>query len=199
MRLANRSSWLLLAIAFSIWTATDVVAMALLYPHARASAPARLWAILFGMFVVALSLSVVVGRRWRLVQFALITIECGAVMTMAATPGRGDPGPLLAPIALQVALLFGTRTALWWALMQSALIWVARWQFLPDMMAWFYWFVNDAAELIAIGAVHILRREDEMNQALASTNAELRATQVLLADSAAASERARISRELHDA
>jgi signal transduction histidine kinase len=53
--------------------------------------------------------------------------------------------------------------------------------------------------VIAVGVVHLLRREAETAEALARTNAELRATQALLAENAAAAERLRISRELHDA
>ena len=176
-----------------------VGAMALIYPDRANHAPVMLWVALFGVFGAALSISLLVGRRSPHGQMILIVIETMAVMAMAAVPGRGDPGPLLALIALQAALLFGTGAALWWVLMQSLLIWVARWSFLSDRMSWFFWFVNCAAELIAVGAVHVLRREAETSQALSRSNAELRATQVLLADSAAAAERARISRELHDA
>jgi signal transduction histidine kinase len=118
---------------------------------------------------------------------------------MAAMPHRGDPGPLLAPVALHVALLFGTGAALRWVVAQSALIWLARWQFLSDMESWLYWGLNVASEVIAVGAVHVLRSEAETGHALGRINAELRATQALLADSAAAAERMRISRELHDA
>jgi signal transduction histidine kinase len=53
--------------------------------------------------------------------------------------------------------------------------------------------------VIAVGAVHVLRSEAETGLALSRINAELRATQALLAGSAAAAERMRISRELHDA
>jgi signal transduction histidine kinase len=199
MRLAQRYSWLFLAIAVSIWIAIGVGAMALFYPDRANHTPVMLWVALFGLFGAALSISLLVGRRSPRGQMILIVIEFMAVMAMAAVPGRGDPGPLLALIALQAALLFGTGAALWWVLMQSLLIWVARWSFLSDRMSWFFWFVNCAAELIAVGAVHVLRREAETSQALSRSNAELRATQVLLADSAAAAERARISRELHDA
>ena len=199
MRLAQRYSWLFLAIAVSLWIAIGVGAMALLYPDRGNQASAMQWVTLFGVFGAALSISLLVGRRSPRSQMMLIAIEFIAVMAMAAVPGRGDPGPLLALIALHAALLFGTRAALWWVLAQSLLIWAARWSFLPERMSWFYWFVNVALELIAVGAVHVLRREAETNQTLSRTNAELRATQVLLADSAAAAERARISRELHDA
>ena len=199
MRLAQRHSWLIIAIAVSIWLAVSVAAMALLYPDHGNRGTAVLWVVLFGLFAAMLSASALIGRRRFHLQAALIALEFVTVVAIAAIPGRGDPGPLLTPIALQAALLFGTRRSLWRVAVQSLLIWAARWHFVTDAVNWFFWFVNAASQLIAIGAVHILRRESEMNQALASTNAELRATQVLLADSAAASERARISRELHDA
>jgi signal transduction histidine kinase len=117
---------------------------------------------------------------------------------MAAT-NRGDPGPLLAPIALQVALLFGTRHAVAWVVVQSILVRLVLWTFNDNPVFWFYWGVNIAGELIAVGAVYALRRDAETSLALGRINAELRATQALLAESAAEAERTRISRELHDA
>jgi len=95
--------------------------------------------------------------------------------------------------------LVGARPALTWVLVQSLLIWVGGWRHLGDRLMWLYWGVNVAAEVIAVGAVHVLRREAETRDALARINTELRATQALLAESAAAAERMRISRELHDA
>jgi signal transduction histidine kinase len=197
--MAQRFSWLIIAIAVSIWLAISVAAMALLFPDHGNRGPVLLWLLLFGLLSASLSLSALIGRRRLRGQAVLIGVEFLTVMAIAAIPGRGDPGPLLTPIALQAALLFGTRRALWLVLMQSVLIWGARWPFLTDAVNWFFWFANVASQLIAIGAVHLLRRDAEMSQALARTNAELRAIQVLLADSAAAAERARISRELHDA
>ena len=169
MRLAQRYSWLFLAIAVSIWIAIGVIAMALMLPDRETRAPALLWVLLFGVFGASLSISALAGRRLLTGQAVLILVEYLAVMAMAAIPGRGDPGPLLAPIALQAALLFGTRAALGWVLAQSVLFWIARWQFLPDMVSWFYWMLNVAAEIIAVGAVHVLRREAETSQALADT------------------------------
>jgi signal transduction histidine kinase len=199
MKLAQRHSWLLLAGAITAWLAIGVFMMALMLPDTKSHGPALLWIVLFAVFAAALLISLLLGRRARTGQAVLIAIEILAVVAMAAVPGRGDPGPLLAPIALQVALLFETRTALHCVIVQSVLIWLGRWQFLPDTMSWLYWGLNVAAEIIAVGAVHVLRREAETSQALARINAELRATQALLAGSAAAAERMRISRELHDA
>jgi signal transduction histidine kinase len=199
MRLSRRYAWLFLAIAFTIWLAVGVFTMAVVQPERAGRAPALVWVLLFGVYCAALLSAVVLGRRSRAGQLILIVIETLAVIAMAAIPGRGDPGPLLAPVALHVALLFGTGAALRWVVVQSVLIWLARWQFLPDMQSWLYWGLNVASEVIAVGAVHVLRSEAETGQALGRINAELRATQALLADSAAAAERMRISRELHDA
>ena len=196
MRLQQRHHWLILAVAVTIWVGVGVFAMALMRPPPD-SAPAWLWMLLFGMFGAALLGSVWIGERSRNAQWVLIAIESVAVIGMAAT-NRGDPGPLLTPIALQVALLFGTRTALIWIVVQSILTRAGLWALYDNLLVWFYWVVNIAGELIAVG-VYALRRDAETNLALARTNAELRATQALLAESAAADERARISRELHDA
>ena len=198
MRLQQRLHWLILAVAVTIWIGVGVFAMALVVPESATRAPALVWILLFATFGVALFGSVVVGQRSQIGQILLIGVETLAVVAMAATH-RGDPGPLLTPIALQVALLFGTRPALLWVVVQSILVRLALGSFNSDPVLWFYWGVNIAGELIAVGAVHALRREAERSLALGRINAELRATQALLAESAAQAERTRISRELHDA
>ena len=197
MRLQHRYYWLILAVAVTIWIAVGVFTMAIASGATRTS-PLP-WLLLFGAYGFALVSSVVVGQRSRTVQFALIAVEAACVIVMAALPHRGDSGPLLAPIALQAALIFDTHAAACVVIAQSVLIWLARLQFLADPMSWLYWGLNLAAEVIAVGAVHVLRREAETSLVLGRTNAELRATQALLAESAAQAERTRISRELHDA
>jgi signal transduction histidine kinase len=52
--------------------------------------------------------------------------------------------------------------------------------------------------LFAVSAAHLARSEASARQDLAKANAELRATQALLADNARMAERLRISRDLHD-
>ena len=53
-------------------------------------------------------------------------------------------------------------------------------------------------ELFAVSAAHLARSEASARQSLAKVNAELRATQALLANDARMAERLRISRDLHD-
>jgi signal transduction histidine kinase len=197
MRLQQRHYWLILAIAITIWIGVGVFAMALTFPD-RAAAPATIWLELFGIFGAALLGSVLIGERSRKSQTLLIGIETLAVVAMATT-NRGSPGPLLTPIALQVALLFGTRPALLWLVVQSILVRLGLWQSIADPVSWFYCGVDIAGELIAVGAVYALRRDAETSLALGRMNAELRATQALLTESAAQAERTRISRDLHDA
>jgi len=197
MRPTLRYSWLLLAIAVSVWMAVGVFIMATMPGQDRAFL--GLWLLVFGLFGGSLAAAIAAKRRSRLTHALLIALESAAVIVMAAIPGHGDPGPLLAPIALHAALVFGARPALGWVLVQSLLIWVGGWRHRGDTTMWLFWAVNVAAEVIAVGAVHVLRREAETRDALARINTELRATQALLAESAAAAERMRISRELHDA
>jgi len=197
MRLTQRHAWLLLAVAITIWVAVGVFTMAIAYADTRTS-PLP-WLLLFGTYGAALFGSILLGHRSRSGQIALVGLEIVCVVAMAAVPHRGDPGPLLAPIALQATLVFETRTAIWVVIAQSLLVWLGRGPFLSDPMSWLYWALNLAAQVIAVGAVYALRREAEISLALERSNAELRATQALLAESAAQSERTRISRELHDA
>lgn len=197
MRLPQRYYWLVLAAAVTIWTGVGVVGMALMATSPRA-APAPIWIFLFSVFGTALLGSAWIGERGRNAQKLLVAVETIAVIAMAAT-NRGDPGPLLTPIALQAALLFGTRPALVLVLVQSILVRAGLLGQYGDAVTWFYWVVNIAGQLIAVGAVYALKRDAEHTLALGRMNAELRATQALLAESAAESERMRISRELHDA
>src|ERR1700730_5550249 len=199
MRLEQRLQWLILAVAVTIWIGVGVFAMALMPSRPDAHASALVWILLFAAFGAALFGSVLIGQRSRTSQVLLIGVETLLVVAMAAT-NRGSPGPLLTPIALQVALLFGTRPALAWVAVQSILLRLGLWEQNADLVGWFYfWSVDVTGELIAVGAVHALRREAERSLALGRINAELRATQALLAESAAEAERVRISRELHDA
>ena len=198
MRLEQRLHWLILAVAVTIWIGVGVFAMAVMPARPDAHATPLAWVLLIAAFGAALFGSVLIGQRSPKSQMMLIGIETLLVIAMAAT-NRGSPGPLLAPIALQAALLFGTRPALVWVAVQSALIRLGLWEQNADLVGWLYWAVDIAGELIAVGAVHALRREAERSLALSRINAELRATQALLAESAKQAERARISRELHDA
>jgi len=198
MRLEQRLHWLILAVAVTIWIGVGVFAMAVMPARPDAHATPLAWVLLFAAFGAALFGSVLIGQRSPKSQMMLIGMETLLVIAMAAT-NRGSPGPLLAPIALQAALLFGTRPALGWVAVQSALIRLGLWEQNADLVGWLYWAVDIAGELIAVGAVHALRREAERSLALSRINAELRATQALLAESAKQAERARISRELHDA
>ncbi|HET9388073.1 MAG TPA: histidine kinase [Steroidobacteraceae bacterium] len=198
MRLEQRIQWLILAVAVTIWIGVGVLAMAVM-PIRNAHASALAWIVLFAAFGAALLASVLIGQRWRKIQMLLIGFETLLVVAMAAT-NRGSPGPLLTPIALQAALLFGTRPALAWVIVQSILLRLGLWGQTADLVSWFYfWSVDVSGELIAVAAVHALRREAERTLALGRINAELRATQALFAESAAQAERMRISRELHDA
>ena len=198
MRLEQRLHWLILAVAVTIWIGVGVFAMAVMPARPDAHATPLVWILLFAAFGAALFGSVLIGQRSRTSQMMLIGIETLAVLAMAAT-NRGSPGPLLVPIALQAALLFGTRPALVWVIVQSLLIRLGLWEQNADIEGWLYWSLDIVGELIAVGAVHALRREAERSLALSRINAELRATQALLAESAKQAERARISRELHDA
>src|SRR5215472_11026705 len=198
MRLQQRYHWLILAVAVTIWTGVGVFTMAIVLPDAHSRVSTEVWILLFAVFGAALLCSVLLGQRSRYGQALLIGIETLSVVAMAAT-NRGDPGPLLTPIALQVALLFGTRPALVWVVVQSILERFGLWTLLADLGVWIFWGVNVVGQLIAVGAVYALRRDAENSLALGRINAELRATQALLAESAAEAERMRISRELHDA
>jgi len=198
MRLQHRYHWLILTVAITIWIAVGCVAMALAFSDRDARASAPVWIGLFSVFAAALVGSILIGQRSRAAQSLLIVIEVMCVVAMGLTD-RGSPGPLLTPIALQLALLFGTRNALIGVAVNSILLRIGLWDSNGQLMSWIYLGLDVSGQLIAVGVVQAVRLEAEASIALGRANAELRATQVLLAESAAKEERARISRELHDA
>ena len=151
MRLQHRYHWLILAVAISIWIAVGCVAMALAFPDRDARASASLWIGLFGTFAAALACSVLIGHRSRTAQCGLIAIEVLSVVAMGLTD-RGSPGPLLTPIALQVALLFDTRMALICVVVNSLLLRLGLWDSNGQLMSWIYLGLDVSGQLIASSA-----------------------------------------------
>jgi signal transduction histidine kinase len=101
-------------------------------------------------------------------------------------------------VASQVALVLSPTVTGVWMLVQSLCVGLCLLRTET--------FADAAAEVIALGgfqsfaavAVYLARREAEAKQDLAQTNAELRATRALLAETSRVNERTRIARELHD-
>ncbi|HEY3950555.1 sensor histidine kinase [Phenylobacterium sp.] len=201
MRLTPRYPGLSLAIGATTWFAVGAqhaILIVLAHGDRQHHAPPPAWWLLFGVFGLAMFVAIQL-RLSRALQTLLIGLEAASVVAMAGLFDHGGPGSLLVTVALQLSLLRGARSALAWIVVQSILLRLALWSSMADVRCWLEWGLDLAFQVIAVGAVQLLRREAETGQALSRINAELRATQVLLSESAAAAERVRISRDLHDA
>jgi signal transduction histidine kinase len=149
-----------------------------------ADSPLRfvIWAIAFATFGAGL---LVAARLW------VLALQVAAVTAMVLTLCDGFEGTLLVIVAMQLGGMLPRRTALLWIVAQTLLLgaavgyhWTPRAAFLitPPYLGF---------QLLAFLALEALARES-------AANAELRATQSIIAGSSRMGERLRISRELHD-
>ncbi len=101
-------------------------------------------------------------------------------------------------VAGQLPFFVGARAALAWVAAQTAVlvaVLLPRGSFLSAAQNG---LIFGAFQLFALGAARLAVSESRAREELARVNAELTATQALLAESARIGERLRISRELHD-
>lgn len=135
------------------------------------------------------------GKRWRL---AALILESGLALSLVWLICTGMEGTLLVVTAVQVAALFPLAAALGWIAVQSLLMaWIISLHWPPSVVfALFLGWLG--AQIFAALMSRALVDEAELRGQLAQRNAELRATQQLLADSSRAGERVRIAQELQD-
>lgn len=135
------------------------------------------------------------GTSWRP---AALLLQSGLALSLVWLVCSGFEGSLLVVVAAQVAAIFPLPLALGWIAAQSLLMgWIISLHWPPSVLfplvlAWL------GAQVFAALMSRALANEAEVRSQLAQRNAELRATQQLLADSSRAAERVRIARELHD-
>lgn len=125
-------------------------------------------------------------------------IQTAAALAMLEIICTGFESVLLVVVAAQLGLLFGFRSGLVWVVLQTVLI---GWFSMNHWTAYnaFRWTAGTFGfELFAFFLSAMTRREASARAALARANAELQATQQLLAESSRMTERLRIARELHD-
>jgi signal transduction histidine kinase len=149
------------------------------------------WAICFALFLVLVWMKTAPVRT-AAIQSALV------LLMVPLSPAIGSEAALFVIVAFVVAQQLPAKASLAWVLAQSVLMFA--------MMS-MRWSVHHSAaivgmsvpfQLLALYTGRVLRGEMQARADLARANAELRATQHLLADSNRAAERFRISRELHD-
>ncbi|RMH22330.1 MAG: sensor histidine kinase [Acidobacteria bacterium] len=202
LRAAGVSAWIL--------SGTPAVLMVLgLFEYggtALALAPARfaVWAGAAVLFAVAFWLTTGaisdgtdgrVRRRFPL----LLLVQSAAALAMFHFVCTGLETMLLVVVAAQLGLFVRLPFGFLWVLAQTAVLgWLGiyHWGLVPSL-GWTL-LLSLPVQVLVMFTSYFAASETQARHALARSNAELRATQELLAASREMAERDRISRELHD-
>jgi len=105
---------------------------------------------------------------------------------------------LMVVVAWEIAWATSLRRALITIALLSAALVAMKCVDQTNSMSLLVLITTSGFELFAVSAAHLARSEATARESLARANAELRATQALLTESARMAERLRISRDLHD-
>ncbi len=131
--------------------------------------------------------------------FALLVVQAAAALTMFHITCTGYESTQLVIVAAELGLLFPLRLGMVWIVLMSAVqAWLGTYHWpLSGALMWAF-ALTLPYELLALLTSYFAASQSQARESLSRTNAELRATQALLADSSRMAERVRISRELHD-
>lgn len=173
-----------------------VVALPALLGYGGLRVPHAAWVALFVAFGAAAVTVMIAGRSLQLIAFAVCVLAACA-MVLTAAPG-------LLPILLVVTAAMSAYVVPPWcglvviAVNTGAVAWSVALEDdapLPVAVAAGFYMLIQVATLFS---TLTLVREQRLRGELAAANLELRASNVLLAESARTAERLRISRDLHD-
>lgn len=155
---------------------------------------AMVYAVAFWQAARAVGNERLLGRsRW------LVGVQAVAALAMFNLVCTGFESTQLVLVAAQVGLFLPLPVGIVWVLAQTCLqsgIAILHWP--TDMAVGLTVAFTLPYSLLALLIAYFAARQTQARNELARANAELRATQVLLADSSRMAERARISDELHD-
>lgn len=188
---------------FAVWAAVGLPVLALQLsapPHDRDALGLAAWIAALLLFGAAFGMATARrGESGRTGALALAAGQTAAVLALVALPPCfGLEGVLLVLVALQLGGLLPRPAAAGWIAFQSAGLLAIMW------LHWgWHWgivlaFAYLPFQLIADATTRLLAEETGARERLAAANAQLAATQELLAGSARMGERARIARDLHD-
>jgi signal transduction histidine kinase len=129
----------------------------------------------------------------------LVLLTLLASVAQGLLPSYGLMSVLFCITAVCAAHMFPTKLGMAWVVLQSLIIFVSF--FFTDMPTVFRVVLTLAYfgfQMFAVATTYARLNEAKARAELAQVNAELRATQELLAESSRMGERLRIARELHD-
>lgn len=131
-------------------------------------------------------------------QLSLIAVQCLMAVYLIWLYPSFLVTCLLVVVAWQIGWSTSLRTALLVALIQAVALASIKCIDPSQNLSILILLIACAFQVFAITAAHLARSEAQARDELLRVNGELRATQVLMAESARMSERLRISRDLHD-
>jgi len=157
------------------------------------------WTVAYGLLIAAYVVAELDGRpgmtRRRAVLFLL---EGFVAQYLVWLYPSFLVTSMIVVIAWQVAWIASLRTALLAAAALTAALVAQKCAVGGEGMSAVILISSCGFQLFAISAAHLARSEALARERLAHANAELKATQALLTESARMGERLRISRDLHD-
>ena len=129
----------------------------------------------------------------------LVAVQAVSALAMFGIVCSGYETTQLVVVAVQMGLFFPLPLSVVLVLLQTAIEgWLALDHFPLTMALWWVGALTLPYSFLALLTTHLAASQAKARQDLASANAELRATQALVANSSRMSERIRISHELHD-
>jgi signal transduction histidine kinase len=144
------------------------------------------------------------GATWGEVRWddhrrlAWLLVQSAASLGLVSTAPRSSAVMLLFPVLGEAAFLLPSGRAVWLGVAQTAVLAAIAAVALPPVDAVVTVVCVAGGEIFSLGAGSLAASERRAREEAARVNAELRATQGLLAESVRESERVRISRDLHD-
>ncbi len=136
------------------------------------------------------------GQPAYRIPLLLVQAACGLLMVYVAP--RGASGATLVIVAAQIPYFVGAATAWWWVLAQTTLLIAIFWQAAGWAEGLSAGIAFGGFQMFAVATSFLALSERRAREELTRANAELTATRELLAENTRASERLRISRDLHD-
>ncbi len=129
----------------------------------------------------------------------LVGVQAVAALAMFNLVCTGLESTQLVLVSVELGLFFPLAVGVVWVLAQTVLQWLIAVNHWPtDLAVGLTVAFTFPYSLLALLISHFAARQARARDELARTNAELRSTQALLADSGRMAERARIADELHD-
>ncbi|HEX8224641.1 MAG TPA: histidine kinase [Allosphingosinicella sp.] len=187
-----RHHWIFCVAALAVWLALGwpVLSNFITGTPMRGAPVSALWLAAFALFGAAV-IGAMVLKLPSSLRWTLLGVQVAAVAAMALLVPWAMMSVFLIITAWQVAMETGPANALGWVAFQTLAVIGALAQALNPDMCWILG-LSVALQLFFAYTAQTAR-------ALAGTNRELRAAQVIIANTVRNAERLRISRELHDA